>query len=96
MYTYCEVKAKSTWGLISGNKTMIDVDFGQGDPGIFDSIFKGKSNTLKDDDTGKVKKFNSVIDALNYLSSLGWEYINCMVVSDGKQNVYHYIMRKAL
>ena len=93
MYTYCEIKAKKA-GFF-GNKISIEVDFGQGDPSILD-LFKGKSNTLKDDQSGRIKKFNSVVDALNYMSGLGWEYINCMVITDGKENVYHYVMRKPL
>ena len=94
MYTYCEVRAKSESSWFGTPKVTIDVDFGQGDPSIFASIFKGKSNVLKDSETGQVKKFNSVIDALNYMSSQGWEFINSLVITEGKQNIYHYILRK--
>jgi hypothetical protein len=50
-------------------KIIISLDFGE-DVNIW------KSNALKDEMTGKVKTFNSVIDAFNYMGSLGWKYVN--------------------
>lgn len=31
---------------------------------------------LKDEMTAKIKSFNSVIDAFNYMGSMGWKYVN--------------------
>ncbi|MBL7732913.1 MAG: hypothetical protein JNM88_17200, partial [Chitinophagaceae bacterium] len=53
---YCEIVA--TAKMLS-NKVTIEVDYGE------ERSF-WKNNRLKDED-GKIKKFNTVIDALNYM-----------------------------
>jgi hypothetical protein len=68
-------------------KVVITVDSGQ------ETKFFGDKGTIKDE-TGKVQSFNSVIDALNYMSSQGWLFVNAYVVTVGGQNVYHYVMRR--
>ena len=82
---YCMVLATSK--LLS-NKVTITIDFGQET-----KMFAFKDTRLKDDD-GAVKNFNSVIDALNYMASQGWQFVNAYVITVGGQNVYHYVLRK--
>jgi hypothetical protein len=44
---------------------------------------------------GKLKKFNSVIDALNYLGKMGWKLVNAYPVYNGSSsNIYHYVFKK--
>ncbi len=69
------------------NRVTIDIDFGEGR-----SIWK--DNRLKTEE-GKVKKFNSVIDALNYMGNNGWQLVNAFPISTGTNTfVYHYVFRK--
>lgn len=81
---YCEVVAT---GRILSNKVTIDIDYGEER-----SIWK--DHRLKDED-GKLKKFNSVIDALNYLGKQGWRLVNAFPVTEGNgPKVYHYVFKK--
>ena len=81
---YCEVVAT---GRFLSTKVTIEIDYGEEK-----SIWK--DNRVKEED-GKVKKFNSVIDALNYLGKLGWKLVNAFPVSEASgPKVYHYVFRK--
>ena len=81
---YCEVVA--TPKLLS-NKVTIDVDYG-------DERSFWKDNRLRDE-SGKLKKFNTTIDALNYLGKQGWKLVNAFPVYTGSNTqIYHYVLRK--
>lgn len=81
---YCEVTAT---GRLLSNKVTIDVDYGE------ERRF-WKDHRLKDED-GKFKKFNSVIDAINYLGKNNWKLVNAFPVSSGSgPMVYHYVFKK--
>ncbi|MEI9909097.1 MAG: hypothetical protein WDO71_05170 [Bacteroidota bacterium] len=81
---YCEVVAT---GRLLSNKVTIDIDYG-------DERSIWKDHRLKDDE-GKLKKFNSVIDAINYLGKDGWKLVNAFPVSAGNgPMVYHYVFKK--
>jgi len=69
-------------------KVTIQIDFGQRTK-FFSS---GKENRVKDEE-GKALDFNSMIDALNFMSKNGFEFINAYIITVGNQNVYHYILR---
>jgi hypothetical protein len=72
-------------------KVNITVDFGQET-----HLFAFKDTRLKDD-TGKVVTFNSVIDALNYMSTQGWEFVNAYALSEGSGGkVLNYVMRRKI
>ena len=43
-----------------------------------------------------VKKFNSMVDAMNWMGSMGWEFVQAYVVTVGNQNVYHWLLKKNL
>lgn len=55
---YCALVAQ---GKLFSNMVTIDVNFGE------ERKFFGGYTRIKDDFTGKVKKFNSVTDALNFM-----------------------------
>ena len=67
-------------------KINVQIDFGQ--------------NPYKDkriiDENGKTKTFNSMVDAMNFMGELGWEFEQAYVVTVGNQNVYHWLLSKNL
>jgi hypothetical protein len=52
-----------------GNKLTIQIDFGQEN-----KLFKARDTQLKDS-TGKTLTLNSMIDALNFMSKNGYEFV---------------------
>jgi len=81
---YCEVVA--TPKLLS-SKVTIDIDYGEER-----SIWK--DNRLKTEE-GKLKKFNTTIDALNFMGKQGWKLVNAFpVYTSSSTQVYHYVFRK--
>ncbi len=83
---YCEVVA--TPRLLS-TKVTIDIDYGEER-----SIWR--DNRLKTDN-GKLKKFNTVIDALNYMGKDGWILVNAFPTTPANSNpVYHYVFKKLI
>jgi hypothetical protein len=82
---YCMVVASTKF---MSTKVNITVDFGQET-----KLFSFKDQRLKDQE-GKIITFNSVIDALNYMSTQGWLFVNAYVITVSSQNIYHYVMRK--
>ena len=83
-YIYCELV--NTQKSI-GTTTTVDVDFGQGSGGFQD-------NRITDKQTGKIKKFNSIVDALNYMGNDGWELVQMYTVTVDERNVYRWILKK--
>ena len=83
--TYCELVG--TQSLLG--KTIVSVDFGQV------SLF---SDNRMVDENGDVLKFNSMVDAMNYMGALGWEFEQAYVVTHnyGKSSsyVYHWLLSK--
>ena len=80
---YCQVIASPR--LLS-NKVTIDIDFGE------EKSF-WQDNRLKTDG-GRIKKFNTVIDALNYMGREGWIFINAYPVRIGESEIYHFAFKK--
>jgi hypothetical protein len=69
-------------------KLTIQIDFGQRT-----RFFSSGKETIVKDEEGKALEFNSMIDALNFMSKNGFEFVNAYAISIGNQNVYHYILR---
>jgi len=80
---YCQVIA--TPRLLS-NKVTIDIDFG-------DEKSFWRDNRLKTDG-GALKKFNTIIDALNYMGREGWIFINAYPVHLGQTEIFHFAFKK--
>lgn len=82
---YAEVVASPR--LLS-SKVTIDIDYGEER-----SIWR--DNRLKEDN-GKVKKFNTTIDALNFMGKDGWTLVNAFPKTTGPNTqVYHYVFKKS-
>ena len=80
---YCEVVGMAR---IMSSKVNIIIDYGEAQ-----SVWK--DNRVKNED-GSVKKFNSMIDALNFLGANGWKLVNAFPITTGGQDVYHYVFKK--
>jgi hypothetical protein len=86
--------------LVGSQKLMsfevnVFVDYGQ------KTQLFGKVQTIRDDSkgtfangTGMNKDFKSMIDALNFFNSRGWEYVNQYVVTSTSTNVYHILLKR--
>jgi hypothetical protein len=68
------------------NKVTIDIDFGDEK--------KFWSDTRLRDWEGKVKKFNTIIDAMNFMGREGWSFINAYPVRNGDTEIFHFAFRK--
>jgi hypothetical protein len=79
---YCEMLAT---GKLLSTKVTIDIDFGEARKFWSDNRIK--------DETGKVRNFNSVIDAMNYMGAQGWKLTTALLLGSGPY-VYHYIFRR--
>ena len=69
-------------------KLTIQLDFGQQTK--FFSI--GKETIVKDEN-GKAVDFSSMMDALNFMSKNGFEFVDAYAITSSNQNVYHYLLR---
>ncbi|MFP9098641.1 hypothetical protein ACLI09_06260 [Flavobacterium sp. RHBU_24] len=78
---YCLIVAT---GRLFSNKVDIRIDYGQ------DATFF-EDKTVRDKN-GKKIIFRSVMDALNYMKSLGWNFVDAYAITTGSQNIYHYLM----
>jgi hypothetical protein len=83
-YMYCELVGYQKF--LSTKMTMI-VDFGE-------TMNYWKDNRVRDEESGKVKTFNSMVDGLNYMGKNGWEFVQAYVVTIQSQNVYHWLLKK--
>ena len=68
------------------NKVTIDLDFGE------EKSF-WNDNRLKTAN-GKIKKFNTIIDAMNYMGTAGWIFINAYPIRTGESEIYHFAFKK--
>ena len=83
-YIYCELVGE---GRFLSLKLNVRVDFG------FNVDWKEQH--LRGDD-GKKITFTSMVDAMNYMGSMGWEFVQAYTVTSGNQNVYHWLLKKEL
>ena len=72
-------------------KVTISIDFGQET-----SFWQQHAQKQLVDAQGREMKFNSMVDAMNYMGTLGWEFEQAYVVTVGQQNVYHWLMSKVV
>ena len=87
-FVYCEIVG--TQKFLS-TKVIVTVDYGE-ERAFFQNM------AIKDEETGKAQSFNSMVDALNYMGSKGWEFVQAYVVSTGTNNysVYHWLLKKKI
>ena len=81
---YCVLRISA---ITFSNKLSIDVDFGQERKLLRD-------NRMRDDETRKLKKFNSEADALNYRGQLEWKMVNAFPYITDKNSCTQYVFKK--
>ena len=81
------VQIVGTSKLLS-TKLTIEIDFGQRT-----KFFSAGKETIVKDENGQKMEFNSMIDALNFMTKNGFEFVNAYAITVSNQNVYHYLLR---
>ena len=83
---YCKLVAENA---ILSHKVTIDIDFGE------ERRLWGDKR-LRDETTGKLKKFNTITDALNFMGSQGWSLVNAFPQfgTSGSSPIYHFYFKK--
>lgn len=78
--------------MIVGRKTFsktveVSIDYGQ---------LAGEGKEVRDPETKKVRQFNSVVDAMNFMESNGWSYVNSVAFPPDKDFpvLRYYFKRK--
>ena len=74
---------------VLSSKLTIEIDFGQEN-----KLFSSSKDTRVKDVDGRNMVFNSMIDALNFMTKNGYEFVQAYAVVIGSQYVYHYLLRK--
>lgn len=82
------VEIVGTSRLLS-TKLTIEIDFGQEN-----KLFSSDKDTRVKDVDGRNMIFNSMIDALNFMTKNGYEFVQAYAVTTSNQNIYHYLLRK--
>lgn len=85
---YCELVGT---GKLFSTKVNVTVDFGQET-----GFWRQNVDQYLVDENGKKIKFNSMVDAMNYMGRLGWEFEQAYVVTTNQQNVYHWLLSKKM
>lgn len=74
-----------------GNKISVEIDFGE------EKNFWGNDGRNEVvDENGKEKKFNSMVDAMNFMGERGWVYTDSYVITVGQQHVIHWLLQKEI
>ena len=86
----CQVVAQ---GKLFSKKVTITIDYGQ------EIKWSSNKGSQIRDENGEMRKFNTVIEAINYMENNGWEYINVAVTTiwtgkSGNIEVYNYYFRR--
>ncbi|HMG15895.1 MAG TPA: hypothetical protein VK590_10645 [Saprospiraceae bacterium] len=77
-YIYCEIYSIS----FLSSTILVRVDSGE-----------EKDKIIQDKETGKDKRFNSMVDTLNYMSNEGWEFVQAFPTKSDNEYI-HYLLRK--
>lgn len=78
---YCELLG--TQKFLS-QKCTVEIDMGQ----------NPYENSKLVDEKGKKITFNSMVDAMNYMGKLGWNFEQAYAVTVNNQMVYHWLLSK--
>ncbi|HMJ48840.1 MAG TPA: hypothetical protein VK498_16020 [Ferruginibacter sp.] len=82
------VQIVGTSRLLS-NKLTIEIDFGQEN-----KLFSSDKDTRVKNENGKNMIFNSMVDALNFMTKNGYEFVQAYAFATNNQSVYHYLLKK--
>jgi|TARA_R110000868_G_scaffold84_10_gene900 hypothetical protein len=82
---YVQIVGRSN---LMGTKVTVDLEFGQQN-----KLFSNEDTKILDSD-GSTLKLNSMVDALNFMSDNGYDFVAAYAITIGNQNVYHFLMKK--
>jgi len=85
-YVYCELVGT---GKIFSSKVTVQADFGQ------ETTYWKGVDEIKDEN-GKKIRFNSMVDAMNFMGTKGWEFVQAYVVTESNQSVYRWLLKKEI
>ena len=82
---YCDLAGYNSWGY---GKVKVRLDMGR------KQINKEGYESIYDGD--KKRKFNTMMEVLDYMSKRGWKVHSTYVITEsmGKQNVLHFLLEK--
>lgn len=86
---YCQLLGWNTNVLGLQGKVKVEVDFGGKK-----SMWGNDGRDLLIDENGKDIKFNSMVEAMNYMGSKGWTFEAAYTVTIASQNVIHWLLSK--
>ena len=86
-YTHCLIVGQQS-NLLKPHKVKVQVDFGQGI-----KLWSPRESMLKDQN-GKPIVFESMVDAMNFMSSKGWTFENAYAMPKGSGYVHHWLLKK--
>ncbi|WP_259016608.1 hypothetical protein [Emticicia fluvialis] len=69
-------------------RMVIDFDYGQKS-----RVIDPKQAVVRDENDKKIK-FESMVDALNFMSRNGYDFVQAYAFTLGEQGVQHYLLRK--
>lgn len=84
--TYMELLG---YGNVFDTKADVYLDFGQ-----HDNYWTGMPNTTVINEKGKRIDFNNMVDAMNYMSERGWNFVQSCFAKDGNKTVYRWLLCK--
>lgn len=87
--TYCMIVGTQKF---MSSKCTFTIDYGQAT-----RFIDGDTKMKLVDENGETIKFNSLMNACNYLASMGWRLVNAYAMNDNKQgSCYHYVFKKTI
>jgi len=87
-----ETETKTIYAELVGMSTLLGKVVVEIDMGEAKGVLGLNSSYIIDETTGKSKKFNSMVDAMNYMGENGWTFEQAYVVSLSTSNVYHWLL----
>lgn len=70
------------------NKLTVEIDFGQEN-----KLFSSDKDTRIKEANGRNKVFNSIIDALNFMSANGYDFVQAFAFVKDNLSVTHYLLK---
>ena len=87
---FIQIIGTQVGGMFQTDKeVVVQIDYGQKRKKYY-----WKNPQLIANNLGQVVKFNSMIDALNYLTKHGWEFVSANPMSSSMGTAYHWLLRK--
>lgn len=84
IYRYCELVGSRN---VLGTRFNVNIILGREG-----KLAKVRENLVDKD--GKLMKFYSMIDGMNFMSKQGWEFVQAYIVISGGDNEYHWLLKQ--